>query len=322
MNETEYTYAVSYIKTLENKMLTKQEIENLINSEDLESAKKLLIDKGFGINCDTSDSIDEILKSELEKVWGEAQNVCPDGAPLELLLYKNDFHNLKTILKAFVAGVDWKNLVLKPCMVSEEDIYDAIKTVDFENLPEFIEDAARNAYSLITKTSDGQLAEVYLDKVLLVEMKKRADRERNDFLKGYINLEILIANMKIAIRAAGKDKDFIKDAMIMSDEVNCDKLIDAAVQGVELVKNAISELGYSDALKAMDESFSAFEKWCDNRKLEYVKKAKLKSFGFEPILGFLIQKEYELQAIRIIFAAKQNGVSTNIIRERLREVYA
>lgn len=303
-------------------MLTKQEIENLINSEDLESAKKLLIDKGFGINCDVGDSIDEILKSELERVWGEAQNVCPDGAPLELLLYKNDFHNLKTILKAFVAGVDWKNLVLKPCMVSVEDIYDAIKTVDFKNLPEFIEDAAKNAYSLITKTSDGQLAEIYLDKVLLVEMKKRAEMERNDFLKGYINLEILIANMKIAIRAAGKDKDFIKDAMIMSDEVNCDKLIDAAVQGVELVKNAISELGYPDALKALEESFSAFEKWCDNRKMEYIKKAKLKSFGFEPILGFLIGKEYELQAVRIIFAAKQNGVSTNIIRERLREVYA
>ena len=55
--------------------------------------------------------------------------------------------------------------------------------------------------------------------------------------------------------------------------------------------------------------------------MEYIKKAKLLCFGFEPILAFLIGKEYELQAVRIILSGKINGVPVEIIKERLRDMY-
>ena len=55
--------------------------------------------------------------------------------------------------------------------------------------------------------------------------------------------------------------------------------------------------------------------------MEYIKKAKMKSFGFEPILAFLIGKEFELQTIRIILSGKQNNIPAEIIRERLRDLY-
>ncbi len=309
------------MKTLENKMLSANDIEALILSDSTQSAMKILLDKGFGENLLGQESIDDILKSELEKVWTEAKNVCPGNAPLEILLYQNDFHNLKTILKASVSGIDHQKLILKPCIANPEDIQYAIKNVRFDNLPEFLSETAQNAYKLITETNDGQLLEVYLDKELLSKMSERAKQEKNEFLSGWVDLNILIANMKTAVRAVGKSKDFISNAMINCTLINTQKLTEAALNGKQAVIDAISSSGYADAAESLSDSFSEFEKWCDNKKCEYVKKAKLKSFGFEPILGFLIGKEFELQAVRIILYAKQNNVPDEIIRERLRDLY-
>ncbi|MDY3928974.1 MAG: V-type ATPase subunit [Clostridia bacterium] len=321
MKDTEYTYAVAYMKTLENKMLSQNDFEALLSSPDVKSGIKLLIDKGYGANLSGTEGIDEILASELEKIWTEAKNVCPDGAPLDVLLYQNDYHNLKTILKASVTNVDWHDMLLKPCITDPENISEAIKTTDFESLPDFIKEEAREAYKIITETNDGQLTEIYLDKACWEQMAKRAYDEKNDFLIGWVNLNITVADFKIAVRAVGKSKEFIKDALIRSDGFNPDKLVEAALSSLQAVIDAIASYGYADAADCLKESFSAFEKWCDNQKIRYIKKAKLKNFGFEPILGFLIGKEFELQTVRIILSGKANNVPVQIIKERLRDLY-
>ena len=321
MKETEYTYAVAYLKTLENKMLSQNDMENLINADGLKECLKLLQDRGYGNNLTGNESVDEILSTELSKVWTEAKNVAPDKAPLDVLLYQNDFHNLKTILKASIMGMDWENLILRPCITEPKAIADAIKTNDFSEMPEFIKASAIKGYETVTKTSDGQLLEVYLDRAMLEEMKKRCDSEKNEFLSGWVELNILIANLKIAIRAVGKSKDFIFDAIIPTQKFNYQRLCDAAISDIETLKAEIVSLGYPDAVEKLNISFSEFEKWCDNKKMQYIKSAKLKSFGFEPILGFLIGKEFEIQALRIILAGKENNIDVNIIKERLRDLY-
>lgn len=321
LKETEYTYAVAYMRTLENKMLTQQELDGLLMSEGVASAVKLLTDKGYGRNLSGNETVDELLKSELEKVWSEAREVCPDGAPLDVILYQNDFHNLKTVLKSVISDTDWRTLILRPSIADPDEIATAIKSADFSGLPKFMRDVCENAYRIIAKTHDGQMAEVYIDKSCLEQMKIRADKEKSEFLSSWVDLNILIANMKTAARAVGRNKDFIKGAMAAPESVNTQKLIDAALISKQAVCEAISEMGYPKAAELLGESFSAFEMWCDNKKMEYIKKAKLLCFGFEPILAFLIGKEFELQAVRIILSGKQNGVPNEIIKERLRDMY-
>ena len=321
MHETEYAYAVAYIKTLENKMLSQNEIEALIVANDVNSAMKMLVDKGFGKSSKTYSQADELLKDELEKIWDEAKDACPQEAPLDVILYKNDFHNLKTILKASVYGVEWDSLMLRPCTVEPELIDSCLKSSEFENLPKFIRDTAKNGYELVTKTGDGQLFEIYVDKSQLIAMNNVAKASKSEFLKEWVSLEILIANMKILARCVGRNRDFIENAVIFTQGVNVGKLIDAALVNVQELAEAFSKNGYPRAADALLVDFAEFEKWCDNYKINFIKKAKNKFFGFEPIMAFLIGKEYELQALRIILSGKNNDVDVDIIRERLRELY-
>lgn len=321
MKDTDYTYAVAYIRTLENKMLTAGTLEAILNSESYEDAVKLIHDSGFSKNGSDSDSVDGLIKKELEYAWSEAREVCPAGAPLDVLLYKNDFHNLKTVLKAVITDTAWENLIIKPCITEPQAICDAIKNTDFSELPKFMSEACERAYKIITETHDGQKAEVYADRKCLEEMKKRADKEKNEFLTGWVDLNIVIANMKIAARAVGRSKDFISSAMVKNEDSHYERLTEAALSSFDSVCDAVASIGYPEAAEKLKESLSDFELWCDNKRMEYIKKAKRKCFGFDPIIAFLIAKEYELQAVRIILSGKLNGVPVNILSERLRDMY-
>ena len=97
MKDTEYAYAVAYIKTLENKMLTASDLDNLINAPDIDSMIKILADKGFFVGEKNDLSPDMIFKYALMKAWDQARECSPEGAPFDVLLDKNDLHNIKTV---------------------------------------------------------------------------------------------------------------------------------------------------------------------------------------------------------------------------------
>ena len=306
MKDVEYVYAVSYIKTLENKMLTHSDMQTLIASGGIDEAKRFLRERAW-----VGENAEELLKNELENAWKKAYEVCPKEAPVDLLLYENDFHNLKTVLKATVASEKWENMILFPYITPPENIEKAIKTKNFDDLPEHLRDAASEAYSLLTSTMDGQLAEIFIDTAEHLAVLDRAKSTKNDFLIGWAELLIELSDFKTAWRCAvlNKSRDFVKNALINPKE----QLIAPLSAVIEEIKKT-----YPDA---ETESVSGFEKWCDNKKLAYAKRAKADSFGFAPIMAFLIGKSFEVKAVRIILAAKENGWGEEIIRERLRDAY-
>ena len=193
MKDTEYTYAVAYIKTLENKMLTLKDVENLLNAPDIKSALKILSDRGYDCDENKIVDIDTVLKKEIERIWNDTRKCTPDGAPLDILLYRNDFHNLKTILKAFITDSKWQHLILTPYLTEPQIIYNAFINRDFQVLPKHICDAARNSYDIICETSDGQAAEIYLDKALAEQTMKAAEDVGIEIIIKWAKLNIIIA---------------------------------------------------------------------------------------------------------------------------------
>lgn len=318
MRDTDYVYAVAYMKTLENKMLLKSDIEGLLCAADFSEAVKLLTDKGYGGGV-CAESAEELIDGEMKMLWSEAEAVVPREAPLYILKYRNDFHNLKTVLKALITNYDFKPLLLYPAVCDPEKISEAVKTADFSGLPDFIRETARRAYEIITREHDGRSAEIYIDKMTWKIMAEEA--EQNAFLSGWIKKCIVFTDILIAARAGGKSREFIENTFIACDDIPLNKLANAAGEGREALCAFIAGAGYTDGAAALSESVGALEKWCDNQRTEYLKSAKNKYFGFEPIMAFILGKEAEAQAVRIILSGKKNEIDVNIIRERLRDLY-
>ena len=332
IKETDYAYAVSYMRTLENKMLGRSDFEILLNANSTEDILKYLSDRSYcnrdgnaktGQNYDNIETIENMLKSELAYTYKEIKNACPQDAPVNILIYQNDFHNLKAILKSVFSNSKYENLMLEPYTVAPDIIYHAVSNGRPETLPDIFKKPAAEAYDILARDDDGQLAEIILDKALFSAMKEIARQSKNDFLIDWIELNIAIMNMKIALRGAygGKSREFLRNAMLDCEKISVDYLSGAAADGVSEVFRVFKESGFDEAAKAAGESVGGFEKWCDNKIIGYLKPTRYKTFGFEPVLGFLVGKQFELQAARIVLSGIRSGISKEKLRERLRDLY-
>ena len=92
MNGTKYANAVGAIRAMENTLLSKGDMDQLINAKSKSEINSILASKNGG----SSESLDD--------VWSMLREYAPDCKELEILLYKNDFHNLKAVLKAIISN--------------------------------------------------------------------------------------------------------------------------------------------------------------------------------------------------------------------------
>ena len=67
---------------------------------------------------------------------------------------------------------------------------------------------------------------------------------------------------------------------------------------------------------------SGLEKISQNYLMELNKDSKYIIFGPEPLFTYLVAKEREISAIRMIMVSKINNIEISKIRERLGDTYA
>ena len=93
-------------------------------------------------------------------------------------------------------------------------------------------------------------------------------------------------------------------------------------------KALLRDLSFSGAAGALGAecmtggSMTAFELACDNAVNTYLRGAKLISYGAEPVLAYMAAVEGEITAIRMILTGRLAGIAPQVIRERLRDMYA
>jgi V/A-type H+-transporting ATPase subunit C len=73
-------------------------------------------------------------------------------------------------------------------------------------------------------------------------------------------------------------------------------------------------------LKAQ-KSFAALERSVDDLLIQLLKQSREASFGVEPVVAYLLLKEYEIQAVRAVMVGKLNQLPKEKIKERLPSEY-
>ena len=102
---------------------------------------------------------------------------------------------------------------------------------------------------------------------------------------------------------------------------NIEKLAKAAGKGVEEVCSYLEQTQYKEAASSLNVSISAFEKWCDDFQIKSLKPQKWEPFTIGPLVAYILARQNEIKAVRMILSAKQNDLDIQMIKERLREMY-
>jgi V/A-type H+-transporting ATPase subunit C len=321
MKETEFVNAVATVRAYETKLLNSADVENLISAQSFDDAVKMLNDRGFA-DFENRDE-NEVLSEKQIEAYNFLQNISPDKHILDFLIVKNDFHNIKAFLKALVSENDPKKYYIFPSVTDVDLIEEAISEKKFDILPLYMKEFVEEGYDLITRTLDGQLLDVYLDKASLEATLKFAEDTDCDFAKKLAETLVATANIKIATRCVktGKDIDFLQRVIAECKTLNKKDLIKATLGGMKDLYEFVEKSEYSNLADKLEISLTAFEKAVDDTIIEYVKRAKYQSFGPNPLIAYYLAKEAEIKTVRIILSCKYNGLSDDKIRERMRNLY-
>ncbi len=317
----QYTYAVARIHTKENSMLSIQDMERLLATSDMAEAMAFLSEKGFVVS--DSGLIDEIISQERAKMWKLISELVDDLSVFDIFLYENDFHNLKAAVKSILNDSTPANVFVDNGSVPWEKIYNSVKNREFAELPEFMQGTAEKAVKTLMETGDGGLCDVIVDKAYLEACLLAAQKTDSDFIKKYSEIMVAMADIRIAARGSrlGKNGEFFKRSLAECRTINVESLGVAAAKGFDDLVEYLRATDFRDAADVLGESYVAFEKWCDDRLMQEIRKEKHNNFTVAPIAAYILAKESELKAVGLVLTAKQNKLDENIIRERLRELY-
>ena len=107
-----------------------------------------------------------------------------------------------------------------------------------------------------------------------------------------------------------------------------DKDLSVFLNRLEYVHKHGRILDYASILRGpiqklqQENSFVALEKATNDFLIQVLKSAKYLSFGPEPLLAYYFAKVNEINLMRMIILAKLNNVSSDLVKERLNNVYA
>ncbi|WP_164169451.1 V-type ATPase subunit [Ruminococcus flavefaciens] len=312
MNGTKYANAVGAVRAMENTLLSKSDIEQMINARSKAEISSISASKSGTSKPD-----------DLNDVWAMLMEYAPDCKELEILLYRNDFHNLKAVLKAIISNRDPEHYYISPSNVGLKELTDAINTKDASGLPEYMRKTASEAYELVTRTLDGQLSDSLIDRASLEAMQKSAANSGSEFMQKYAQLITACADIKTAYRCCllEKSAQFMENAVCGSPELEKGALIKASLAGTEQLFSHLETTAYSDGAAFLKESAAKFEKWCDDVLMELAESARMLAFGSEPLAAYFIAKEAEIKNLRILSVCKEFGADKETITERMRKLY-
>lgn len=321
LKDTEFAFAVARVRSNENKLLSSANIESLINASDYKDCLKILSESGYG---DFEKKNEEEVLSDRQR---EAFELIYDSAPqkqcLDFLIIKNDFHNIKALIKSMVVGSDAANLLVSPSVVEPCEIKKALEEKDYSALDGVISEAVKEGYELITKTMDGQALEVYLDKKCIEASCAVAKKSGDAFSVSLADLMCALADIKIALRCmkTGKDKNFILSALADSDLLDKHELCEAALSGEDELCAYVSHLGFAKLCESIKKGYASFEKISDDMLVERIKDAKYQCLGIAPLVAYYFATDAEVKTVRIILSCKKNGIDVESIKERVRVLY-
>ena len=320
-NELHYAYAVARTRAVEKSLLSSSVIDQLITADTQAKALRILSDNGWDIQ-NTKDYY-SYISARLNGVWQSLCESAPDKNELEMLTVENDYHNIKTAVKCIFSSADKDKCYLYPTSLDIDTLSEASEKHDFSALPQYCSDIAQRAYEIGAQTGNGQRIDICIDVAALKRLHDLSKASKCQLLEDIARIKIAGADIKTAVRCASSDKDvdFISEILCECRGLDLKLLAQAACEGVDAVLDYIEHTEYSAAAQALNESTTAFEKWCDDEIMLLIKGTKWQAFGLEPLIAYYYANDAEIKTVRMILGSKASGVSADVIRERVRELY-
>lgn len=320
MKDTDYAFCVARLRANERYMLNESDISRLCECEDYDSAIAFLMDKGY---IESKGSIKEIASYQNKKLWQLLTQSVPNKKEINILCLLNDFFNIKAAVKCHFTESDAEEYYVYPTSLDTHELTKNVNAHEFYKIGGAMGECAEKSYKAACLAESGQSCDIIIDCAAVSALKEYSDKNKND-LSGEICAFICdTANIKTAYRCskAKKSRDFTDAAIGECCLLDRRLLIKACLDGEPALRDYLSKTPYSELSEAYCLSSAQYDKKCDDEIIAKIKKAKLTSFGFDPVCAYYYAKQTEIKTVRIILSGIELKLDKEKIRERVRALY-
>ena len=236
-SEYDYLYISARIHAMENRMLTRERMERMLDARTAEDAAKVLTECGYeDFPALTPAAIEHLLDQARLELFADLRKASPDPGIVDVFCIKYDYHNAKVLLKAAAMGTDPAGLFIDAGRCPVRQLREDFEREDLDHCTPVFRQAVAEARGVLASSADPQAADLILDRAYYEEMLQAARSVNSRFLEGYVRLSIDSANLRSAVRSArmGRGADFLKRVLIQGGNVKLDSLIAAATGGADL----------------------------------------------------------------------------------------
>ena len=327
IKDTDYLAISARIRAMENGLLNRERMEQLLEARSQEDTVKLLQECGYPeFDAGRPEEMDKAIAEIREETLRDLSDGAPDTRFFDFFRVRYDYHNAKAAVKALALGTDAASMLSGLGRVPAAELMEAVRTGEYDDLPGELGAAVAEAKDILETTRDPQLSDIALDRWMYADLLKIADETGSEFLKGYVRTQIDAENLRVLVRTLrmGRNADFLKGVLLDGGEIGADSVLEIA-DGAGLAElyspttfAAAAEAG-AEAVKGG--SLTAFEKLCDDAVTGYLSAAQFVPFGDAPLIGYLAAKETEYMNLRILLLGRAAGLPADVIRTRLRAGY-
>ena len=201
--DTDYLAISARIRAMENRLLTRERMDRMIDARDDSEAMKVLAECGYN----DAVSLDEALLQARGEVFQDMERSAPDPRLVEVFQIKYDYHNAKAILKAQAVGSDPERLLLSGGRYQPRELLEMWRREELKGCSPAFTKAMEEAKALLEESHDPQKADLLLDRICYEEMAQLARELESPFLQGYVRLSVDVANLRAAVRVYRMGKE-------------------------------------------------------------------------------------------------------------------
>lgn len=318
-----YPFAVASVRSMENKLLTKQKLMQMAEAKDAAEALRILSETDYGkTEINDIHEFEKMIQNHLEAEYQAVGKLIASETFMDIFRFKNDYHNVKVLIKEEISKVNGKKYLIQGGSIPVDILQKNFRERNYMELPNIKADAVQEATEMYAKTKNARFIDSILDKACFQVMSDAAEKLGNEYVSKYVRKLADVTNLKTLLRIwqLKRSNEELEESIVPGGELPAELLIKALKN--DNVIQMLKDTSYGTLCETyMDQGFTVFEKACDDYLMECIKDAKYKTLTPEPVAAYILAKETEAKCVRIIMTCKLHDIDAETIKERVREAY-
>ncbi len=321
-----YAFATATVRVLDAQMLSRATFVDMAGAENYDAALDLL---GAGEYAPPQGArslaeMENILLLRRTQVRDLFKELIIDEPIVELLCAREDFANMRLALRRKLMekplGTDYSN----DGSIGAEQFEEIFEQENYSPLPLHMQEAIERAVLAYYQDKDVRQIDYALDSAQAEYRLRRAEQIKSIFLLELFRMRIDLTNIRTMLRLKFTEVER-RNVFLDGGYVEPQRFKHGLDIGYEAIAPLFFATPYYEVVEhgvtyfMSNRSFLKLEQQCEKHVGGYLKSTVQITAGPQPVIAYLLMKEHEIRAVRLVLTAKKNSLDPRLILDRLGE---